>query len=114
VTYHVSGFDPSLTVDAYREILRLGLENLQRFSLPERIGYLAVEINHLHNIPRHMASEAVNSHRYYFCSKRTFYIEQLADVDVIDTGFLVRQYQPHWDALRAQLVPHIPEIATLD
>ena len=106
----LSEFDPSLTSEAYRAILRLGLENLQRFRLPERFDYLAIEINHLHNIPRHMASETLNSHRYYFCSERLFYIEQLADVEIIDTDFLIRQYQPYWDVIRAQLSPYDPKI----
>ena len=61
-----------------------------------------------------MVSATLNSHRYYFCNERDYYIERLASVDVIDTDWLVRKYQPHWDELRSKLAPYIPEIETLD
>ncbi len=38
--------DPNVLRDAYHGILELGMENLQRYRLPERFDYLAIEIDH--------------------------------------------------------------------
>lgn len=49
--------DPLILTEAYHGILELGLENLQRASLPDLHEYLRIEIDHLHNIPSYMHSD---------------------------------------------------------
>ena len=102
----VSEFNPALTAEIYREILEIGLKNLQRFRIQKLFDYLAIEIDHLHNIPTYIVDSSLVGHGYYFCTERDFYIERLADIAVIDTGSLIRRYQPHWDALRKELLPY--------
>jgi hypothetical protein len=97
--------DPSILRDAYLAILELGMENLQRFRIPDRFDYLAVEIDHLHNLPHYMREDNVYVHAYYFCTTRPFYIERVASVPVIDADALVNRYTPHWNALRNGLLP---------
>ena len=43
--HSIPNIDPSVLRDAYHAILELGMENLQRFRLPERFEYLAIEID---------------------------------------------------------------------
>lgn len=102
--------DPTLTAEIYRSILHLGLENLQRYRVVESFDYLAIEIDHLHNIPKYIVDRTLLGHGYYYCTERDFYIERLADIPVIDTDFLIRMYQPHWDALRDALLPYADAI----
>ena len=107
-------FDPILTADIYRSILQLGMENLQRYRVVESFDYLAIEIDHLHNIPKYIVADSLISHGYYYCGERDFYIQRLADIHVIDTDFLIRMYQPHWNALRDALLPHADAINSRD
>jgi hypothetical protein len=102
--------DPSVLRDAYHAILELGMENLQRFRLPERFEYLAIEIDHLHNIPHYMRETNVFVHAYYFCTTRPFYIERLAPIPIIETQNLIRYYAPHWQILRDGLLSYAAEI----
>ncbi|RCS55924.1 hypothetical protein DTL42_00605 [Bremerella cremea] len=97
--------DPLILSDAYHRILELGMENLQRFRLPGRFDYLAIEIDHLHNLPHYMRESNVYVHAYYFCTTRPFYIEGLDSVTAIDTDFLIRQYESSWQQLREGLTP---------
>jgi hypothetical protein len=110
----VADFDSSLTAEIYRAILLLGLENLQRYRTAERFDYLEIEIDHLHNIPKYMADATLIGHGYYFCNERPYYLERIVDIPVINADFLIAQYQPHWDALRAALRPHADAINALD
>ncbi len=96
---------PSVLSGAYHRILELGMENLQRFRLPERFDYLAIEIDHLHNLPHYMRESNVYVHAYYYCTTRPFFIERLESITVIDTDFLIRQYEPYWQLLREGLTP---------
>ena len=107
-------FDPTLTAEIYRSILHLGMENLQRYRIVESFDYLGIEIDHLHNIPKYIVADSLISHGYYYCGERDFYIQRLADIPVIDTDFLIRMYQPHWDALRDALLPHVDAINSRD
>lgn len=97
--------DPELLRETYRAILELGMENLQRYRIPERIDYLAAEIDHLHNLPRTMRQESVLVHSYYYCATRPLYLERMARIEVIDTEFIIKRYQPHWQKLREGLLP---------
>jgi hypothetical protein len=110
----VADFDPSLTAEIYRAILLLGLENLQRYRTAERFDYLEIEIDHLHNIPKYMADDTLIGHGYYFCTERPYYLERVADIPVINTGSLIAQYQPHWDALHAALMPYADAINAMN
>ena len=91
--------------DAYHRILELGMENLQRFSVLELFDYLAIEIDHLHNLPHYMHTSNLYVHAYYYCTARPFYIEQLESITVIDTDSLIRYYEPHWNSIRDELMP---------
>jgi hypothetical protein len=102
--------DPSELRDAYHAILELGMENLQRFRVPERFEYLSIEIDHLHNLPHYMREANVFVHAYYFCTTRPFYIERLAPISAIETQTLTRRYEPYWQALREGLMPYADEI----
>lgn len=102
--------DPSVLRDAYHAILELGMENLQRYRLPERFDYLAIEIDHLHNLPHYMHETNVFVHAYYYCTTRPFYIERLAPIQIIETQSLIRRYEPYWQVLRAGLAPYASEI----
>ena len=103
-------FDPTLTAEIYRSILHLGLENLQRYRIVESFDYLSVEIDHLHNIPKYIVADSLISHGYYYCGERELYIQRLAGIAAFDTDFLLRLYQPYWDALRDALLPHADAI----
>ncbi len=96
---------PETLCDAYRAILEIGMENLQRYRVPQRFEYLAIEIDHLHNLPHYMREKNVYVHAYYYCTTRPIYVERLDSIGEIDTKFLVSQYTPHWDAIRVELVP---------
>ena len=102
--------DPARLRESYHAILQLGMENLQRYSLPERFGYLAIEIDHLHNLPAYMNQDNVLIHAYYYCTTRPFYLERLAKVPVIETEYLIQDYQPYWRKLRAELAPYAAAI----
>ena len=106
----IPNIDPSVLRDAYHAILELGMENLQRFRLPERFEYLAIEIDHLHNLPHYMRESNVFVHAYYFCTTRPFYIERLVPIAVIETQNLIRHYEPHWRVLREGRMPYAAEI----
>ncbi len=97
--------DPAILSDAYHRVLELGMENLQRFCVRERFEYLAIEIDHLHNLPHYMRESNVYVHAYYFCATRPFYVERLDSVTAIDTEFLIRQYESSWQQLREGLTP---------
>lgn len=97
--------DPTLLHSAYMSIMRLGLENLRRYSLPENYRYLEVEIDHLHNIPSYCQELNVHRHAYYLFSERSLYLERLPDVARFDFEYIVREYQEHWDQLGQQLAP---------
>ncbi len=90
----VPTIDPNVLRDAYHGILELGMENLQRYRLPERFEYLAIEIDHLHNLPHYMHETNVFVHAYYYCTTRPFYIERLAPIQIIETQGLIRRYEP--------------------
>ena len=109
-----SDFDPSQTADAYRAILQLGLEYLQRAALPELHPYLRIEIDHLHNIPKYISDASLVGHGYYYCNERPFYLESVADTPIIDVDFMLSRYQPHWDALRDALAPYAGAINSLN
>ncbi|MDB5391886.1 MAG: hypothetical protein JWM11_7532 [Planctomycetaceae bacterium] len=96
--------------DAYHGILEIGLENLQRFRLPERFDYLALEIDHLHNLPHYMYEENVYVHAYYYCTTRPFYIECLGTISEIEPQDILSRYNPYWDILRAGLMPFADSI----
>lgn len=98
--------DPARLRESYHAILQLGMENLQRFSLPERFGYLAIEIDHLHNLPAYMNQDSLLSHAYYYCTTRPFYLERLAKIPVIETEYLIQDYEPYWRKLEAELAPY--------
>jgi hypothetical protein len=102
--------DPSVLGGSYQAILELGMENLRRFRLPERFDYLAIEIDHLHNLPHYMHETSVFVHAYYYCTVRPFYIERLVQIQDIETRTLIRSYEPHWQTLRAGLSPFAAEI----
>jgi hypothetical protein len=102
--------DPKVLQDAYHAILELGMENLQRYRLPERFDYLAIEIDHLHNLPHYMHETNVFVHAYYYCTTRPFYIERLATIQIIETQSLIRRYEPYWQVLREGLIPYASEI----
>ncbi len=102
--------DPNVLRDAYHGILELGMENLQRYRLPERFDYLAIEIDHLHNLPHYMHETNVFVHAYYYCTTRPFYIERLALIEIIETQSLIRRYEPYWQVLREGLLPYSSEI----
>lgn len=101
---------PDVLRDAYHAILAIGMESLQHYRVPERFEYLAIEIDHLHNLPHYMHEENVYAHAYYYCTTRPFYVERLARLEKIDTKFLISRYSPHWDALRVGLMPFANEI----
>jgi hypothetical protein len=106
--------DPSLLYDAYHNILQLGLENLRRFSIPERFDYLNIEIDHLHNIPSYMRDDNVFRHAYYFCSERPFYSSRLLKFTEFNTSWIISQYSKYWDALRVGLMPFADVINSHD
>ena len=98
--------DPALLHDDYHSILHRGLANLQNAGLPELHDYLRIEIDHLHNLPSYMRSDNVFRHAYYYCEERTFYLERVVAVPVIDVDMIISLYTPHWDAIRASLMPY--------
>ena len=102
--------DPYVLRDAYHAILELGMENLQRYRSPERFDYLAIEIEHLHNLPHYMHETNVLVHAYYYCATRPFYIERLAPMQIIEAQSLIRRYEPFWHILREGLLPYSQEI----
>jgi len=106
----IPSIDPSVLRDAYHAILELGMENLQRFRLPDRFEYLAIEIDHLHNLPHYMRETNVFVHAYYYCTTRPFYIERIVPIPVIETQNLIRRYEPHWMILLDGLLPYAAEI----
>ena len=97
--------DPALTRDAYHAILEIGMENLQRFRVRTLFDYLAIEIDHLHNLPHYMREENVYIHAYYLCTTKPFYIERIVPITGIDSDHLVSRYAPHWESLRDALSP---------
>lgn len=101
----VPSIDPARLRDSYHSILQLGMENLQRFRLPERFDYLAIEIDHLHNLPAYMNQDSLWTHAYYYCTTRPFYLERLAKIPVIETEYLIGDYEPYWRKIEAELAP---------
>lgn len=106
----VPTIDPNVLRDAYHGILELGMENLQRYRLPERFDYLAIEIDHLHNLPHYMRETNVFVHAYYYYTTRPFYIERLIPIQIIQTQSLIPRYEPYWQILREGLLPYSSEI----
>lgn len=99
--------DPEILQPSYLAILRIGLENLRRYTLPENHSYLDAEIDHLHNIPSYYNETNIHRHFYYFCAEKNRYIERLSEMHtVIETGRLVARYEPHWGCIREALLPH--------
>ena len=103
---------PQVLCEAYHGILELGLENLQRTSLPEFHAYLRIEIDHLHNIPLYMHSDNLFRHAYYYCTERPFYLERVATYSTTDVGRMLAKYELHWKSLRIQLIPFAEVINT--
>lgn len=97
--------DPDILRDSYHAILELGMENLQRYRLPERFEYLSAEIDHLHNLPHYMRQDSVLVHSYYYCATRPLYLERMARIPVIDTESMIQRYQQHWRKIREVLLP---------
>ena len=106
--------DPASVADAYREILELGLENLQRAALPELHWYLRIEIDHLHNIPKYMASDWLFHHADYFCRERPSYLEDVQGTAIIDVEFMLARYQTQWDALHRVMLPYADAINSMN
>ncbi|SHI60975.1 hypothetical protein SAMN02745181_0492 [Rubritalea squalenifaciens DSM 18772] len=99
--------NPEILRQAYLEILRIGMENLRRYSLPENFLYLESEIDHLHNIPSYIAEVNVHRHFYYFCAEKNLYLDRLAALDTkIETERLITWYKPHWQCIHDFLQPY--------
>lgn len=106
--------DPTLLEYCYHSILELGMENLQRATLPELHDYLRIEIEHLHNIPSYLHSDNLLRHAYYYCSERPLYLERVVETSMSNVGFIIARYTPHWDTLRELLTPFAETINQQD
>lgn len=90
----------------YLEMLHVGFLCLQR-SLEERdLGWLTVELELLHNVPRLIGDHRVEGHRYFWFGERTYYLERVVESGRDD---LKRRVSVFYDPVWKQMEPLLLE-----